>query len=204
MRPLRRAVAVAGWATLVAGVVGALRQRREAAAVRAGRLPPARSMTRLAAPREGWLAARVARWAPARPRTRAGRALAFAWASPVTAAGLLLAATSGGRPAWNREHGCLVFEGAHTGSARVLRLVGAGANAIGHVVVSTYDPSPPALLAHEAGHVRQAERLGVLLLPLYVWFAARYGYRQNPVERGAREAARRWWEHTRMVSSDDA
>ena len=38
-------------------------------------------------------------------------------------------------------------------------------------------------------HVRQAERLGPLLPLLYAWFSARYGYRENPLERGARAGA---------------
>ncbi|MBW3619343.1 MAG: hypothetical protein KY461_03800 [Actinobacteria bacterium] len=194
--PTSRVAAVA-WAavaaTLVAGVVGALRQRSEKRRTRSGELPRAGAAAVIVpASAEGPLARRLATWTPTAPTSTLGRVAATAWASPLTAVGLLLAATTGGRPRWDAEHGCLVVEGARTGSARLLRIVGAGANAMGHVVVSTYERTPPVVLAHEAGHVRQAERLGPLLFPIYVWSSARYGYRDNPIERGARAAARRW------------
>lgn len=182
-------------ATLAAGVVGAVRQRREKRGVRTGALPRAGAAAVILPPAgDGALARRLATWTPAEPRTAVGRVLTIAWASPLTAVGLLLGATTGGRPHWDAEHGCLVVEGAHAGSARLLRFVGAGANAMGHVVVSTYERTPAVVLAHEAGHVRQAERLGPLLFPVYLWCSARYGYRNNPIERGARAAARRWLE----------
>jgi hypothetical protein len=180
-------------ATLAAGAVGAVRQRWERHQVRTGamtRIGPAGQT--LAPAREGTLARHLAAWTPDRPGTAAGRVAATVWAAPLTAAGLLLAATTGGRARWVPEHGCLLVEGATGGSARFLRAVGAGANAIGHVVVSTYDEIPPLVLAHEAGHVRQAERLGPALFPVYLWSSARYGYRDNPIERGARAAAARW------------
>ncbi|MBW3657272.1 MAG: hypothetical protein KY457_01440 [Actinobacteria bacterium] len=184
---------VALTATLGAGLVGAIRQRREARRIRAGALPRAgAAAVILPSSPEGALARRLATWTPAAPTSALGRVAAMAWASPLTAVGLALGATTGGRARWDDEHGCLVIEGARAGSARLLRVVGAGANAMGHVVVSTYGRTPPVVLAHEAGHVRQAERLGPLLFPVYVWSAARYGYRDNPIERGARLAARRW------------
>jgi hypothetical protein len=58
------------------------------------------------------------------------------------------------------------------------------------VLCRTSQPSA-ALLDHEALHVRQAERLGPLLFPVYVWLNAVYGYRDHPLERGARLGARR-------------
>ncbi|MEX0705789.1 MAG: hypothetical protein WD041_04155, partial [Nitriliruptoraceae bacterium] len=48
-----------------------------------------------------------------------------------------------------------------------------------------------SLLAHEAVHVRQFERLGPLMVPVYLWLAARHGYRDHPLERAARLGARR-------------
>lgn len=202
-----RAAAVA-WgfltATLAAGVVGAVRQRREGGRVRAGELSRAgAAAVVLPTTAEGPLARRLATWTPSAPTSSLGRAAATAWASPLTAVGLLLAATTGGRRRWDEEHGCLVVEGAGGGSARLLRVVGAGANAMGHVVVSTYERTPPVVLAHEAGHVRQAERLGPLLFPIYLWSAARYGYRDNPIERGARAAARRWLDAQPRSAADD-
>lgn len=198
-RGAARRTATVGWvvltATLGAGLVGAVRQRREGRRVRAGELPRAgAAAVVLPSAAEGALARRLATWTPAAPTSPLARVAAIAWASPLTAAGLVLGATTGGRARWDEEHGCVVIEGARGGSARLLRVVGAGANAIGHVVVSTYDRTPPVVLAHEAGHVRQAERLGPLLFPIYLWSSARYGYRDNPIERGARLAARRWVE----------
>lgn len=196
-----------GWwfvvATVGAGLVGALRQAREA---RGRQAPPSVSvmarlpirnntiteMVRSAVCGGARVVDALAAWAPCAPRTLAGRTAARLWAAPLTLLGLVVGATSGGRPGWDPEHGCLVFRGAHTGSARLLAAVGASANAIGHVVVSRSDPIPPLLLAHEAGHVRQAERLGVALAPAYLWLSALYGYRNHPLERSARAAARRW------------
>lgn len=189
------AVSLGVTATLAAGVVGAVRQRAEAGRVRRGAMTRATAATHTLAPAsQGVLARRLATWTPPAPRTLPGRIAAMSWAAPLTAVGLVLASSTGGRPRWVPEHGCLVVEGARGGSARFLVAVGAGANAIGHVVVSTYDELPPLVLAHEAGHVRQAERLGPLLFPVYLWSSARYGYRDNPLEQGARAAARRWLE----------
>ena len=77
------------------------------------------------------------------------------------------------------------------GPSRVaLSAVGASANTVGLVVLSPGAAPDPVLLAHEAVHARQAERLGPLLLPLYVALSARFGYRDNPLERAARLGAR--------------
>lgn len=199
---LRTLAGVAVTATLAAGVVGAVRQRAEREQIRRGTRTRATAASLTVAPaRQGLLAAALADWTPQPPRSSAGRVAATVWASPLTAVGLALALTTGGRPRWVEEHGCVVFEGARGGSARFLRAVGAGANAIGHIVVSTYDDIPDLVLAHEAGHVRQAERLGPLLFPIYLWSSARYGYRDNPLERGARAAARRWARSRREATS---
>lgn len=168
-----------------AGAIGLVRQRREALSRRRGQPPP---VTR-AGGMTGGLADAVAHWLPEAPRTPTGRAAAAAWAGPATAIGVLIGLLGRGRPRWDPEFRCLIFEGVGGLPAVLLRGVGAGANAIGQVVISTYDPTSRALLAHEALHVRQAERLGPLLLPLYVLFGARYGYRRNPIERAARRAA---------------
>jgi hypothetical protein len=178
---------------LVAGVVGAVRRTRERAAVERGTAAPVGPATRIVpSSGQGRLARRVGNWAPRRPATAGGRVAAYLWASPATLVGAVVAVTTGGTARWDHEHGCAVVEGGGRGSAALLRALGFSANAIGHVVVSTRDRTSPVLLAHEAGHVRQAERLGPLLLPLYVWWWARYGYRDHPLERSAREAARRW------------
>ena len=52
--------------------------------------------------------------------------------------------------------------------------------------------SDPALIAHESCHWRQAERMGAPRWAItYLWYNLRYGYRDNPLEKEAREAGRR-------------
>lgn len=188
---VRRLLRVAAFATLVAGLVGVARQRIEATKVARGELPRASAAADVApAVAYGPLAVRLAEWVPAPPATPTARALAMAWASPLTIVGFGFAALSGRRPAWSPEHGCFVAEGIRGPSASALQLVGASANTVGHVVLSRQEPISPTLLAHEAVHVRQGERFGLLLFPLYVWLGARYGYRDHPLERAARRGAR--------------
>jgi hypothetical protein len=176
-------------ATLAAGLLGVVRQRREVGEVRRGVRP---RFTDPAVPVRGGgpLARRLATWVPGPPRTRPGRLVAAAWASPLTLVGLLMALAAGRRPVWSAAHRCWVVDGVRGPSGVALRTVGAEANAIGQVVLSRSGSSSPALLAHEAVHVRQAERLGPLLFPLYLWLGARYGYRDHPLERAARLGAR--------------
>jgi hypothetical protein len=188
----RGLVTALGVSTLVAGLVGVARQRDEAARVRRGQLRAATAAADVPPRRNaGRLGEAIATWDPARPTTRLGRLLAAVWAAPLTAVGLALAGSAGRRPRWDAEHGCLVVDGMRGPSAAALRAVGADANTIGQVVLSRHARTPPLLLAHEAVHVRQTERLGPLLLPTYVWLAARYGYRDHPLERSARAGARR-------------
>jgi hypothetical protein len=188
-RRLGTAVAVA---TLAAGLIGVVRQRVEADRARRGELRPASAAADLAPARApGALGARIAAWQPQRPTTTAGRIAAAVWASPLTVLGLALAALAGRRPRWDTTHACLVVDGIRGPSAVALRAVRADANTIGQVVLSRHDRTPDILLAHEAMHVRQTERLGPLLFPAYVWLGARYGYRDHPLERAARAGARR-------------
>jgi hypothetical protein len=104
--------------------------------------------------------------------------------------GVTLGALGGVRPRWDPTHGCLVVAGVRGPSGAALAAVGADANTIGQTVLSRRPDPSPVLLAHESAHVRQTERLGPFLLPVYVWLAARHGYRDHPLERAAREAAR--------------
>jgi hypothetical protein len=183
-------------ATLAAGVVGLVRQRTEAERVRRGELPPPATVVD-APPRRpyGPVARWLATWIPQRPHRPAGRLLAAVWASPLTLAGALVAFGSGRVPRWDPDLGCFVTRQVGGASRFALGKVGAQANAIGHVVLAVGDRPSPALLAHEAVHVRQAERLGPLLFPVYAWLGALHGYRDHPLERaarlGARQAARR-------------
>lgn len=110
------------------------------------------------------------------------------WAAPTTAVGMVLAALSGGRWQYRDDLGAVLVT---DGRNPLLRIGGMAAQGIGHVIV-VHRPSPgPRLLAHEAAHVRQAEVLGPATLPLYVWWLARHGYRDHPMERGARATAER-------------
>lgn len=179
-------------ATLAAGAVGAVRQRREKAAIGRGELAPASAAADIP-PRVtyGPLGARLSVWVPAPPRTTAGRYLCSAWAGPLTVVGLVLAVLAGRRPAWDADLRCFVVRDAGGPSRVALRAVGAHANTVGQIVIATQAAPSAALLAHEATHVRQAERLGPALFPVYVWLGARYGYRDNPLERAARLGARR-------------
>jgi hypothetical protein len=177
-------------ATIGAGLVGAVRQRREVAQVRRG-VRPRFTDGAPAADRDGRLVERLATWVPDAPRSLLGRAVAAIWAAPLTVVGLLMAAAAGRPPRWSAEHRCWIVEAVRGPSGVALRAVGAEANAIGQVVLSRSVTSTPALLAHEAVHVRQAERFGPLLFPLYLWLGARYGYRDHPLERAARLGARR-------------
>jgi hypothetical protein len=179
-------------AFLTAGVVAIVRQRREALAVRRGELPRASAAAALPPrrPQPAW-AERLAGWVPGRPETPLGRFATTVWSAPLTAIGLLLAALAGARPRWDAGLGCFVVRGAGGPSRLALGAVGASANTVGLVVLSPGATPDPVLLAHEAVHARQAERLGPLLLPAYVALSARFGYRDNPLERAARLGARR-------------
>lgn len=187
---IRRLGAALFWSTLTAGVVGVARQRREAVAVRRGELtrPSASADIELARPQPAW-AQRIELWVPERPRTPLGCVATRVWAAPLTLVGLVLSVLSGARPRWEDELGCFVVRGAGGLSRVALRAVGAHANTVGLVVLSRRSDPDPVLLAHEAVHVRQSERLGPLILPVYVWLAARFGYRDHPLERAARRGA---------------
>ena len=178
-------------ATIAVGIVGVVRQRTEAVAVRRGTLTPA-SATADVPPRrpQGALGAQLGSWVPQAPRTPAGRVAAAVWAGPLTIVGFGLAVLTGRRPRWDDQLGCFVARGVGGISAAALRSVGADANTIGQVVLSRRDDPPASLLAHESVHVRQTERLGPTMLVAYAWLAARYGYRDHPFERAARLGAR--------------
>jgi hypothetical protein len=190
-RPERLAWAVFV-ATLVAGIVGVVRQRREVAAVRRGDLVQASAAADVAPRRPaGRLGDRLATWVPPRPTTPVGRVAAALWAAPLTMVGFVVAGFSGRIPRWDAARGCFIARGVGGPSSRALQLVGADANTIGQVVLARNPEPPAALLDHEAVHVRQCERLGPIMIAGYPWLSARYGYRDHPLERAARTGARR-------------
>jgi len=132
--------------------------------------------------------AAFAEWVPGAPTSAATRALAYLWAAPLTAVGLLLGASAGVRPVV--RDGVVLFPGARGPAGALLRAQGYAATTLGHAVIATRDPSP-SLMAHELVHVRQAERFGALFAPLYGLLWAVYGYGRHPMERAARLGGRR-------------
>lgn len=130
--------------------------------------------------------ARLAAWTPTRPLSRAGRLAGYLWAAPLTAAGVLLGALSRTHP--EVREGVLLFTEARGLGGRMLRWRGFAAATLGHAVITANQPSE-RLLRHELVHVRQAERLGPVFVPLYLAGLLRYGYRRNPFERAAYAAA---------------
>ncbi|MBY5163206.1 hypothetical protein [Salsipaludibacter albus] len=189
----RRRTSSAAWTAasvllVVLGLVAARRRARELADERAGRLAPlGPDGGTEVPPAVRGVAARVCTWAPP-PLERGRRRMGLAWASPVTLVGLAMAVLGGGRPTWDDRIGAFVATGVSGPSGWALRQAGLGANTMGHAIVVRGDRASDRLLAHEAVHVRQFERLGVLMYPLYLWYAARYGYRENPLEIAARRA----------------
>lgn len=129
---------------------------------------------------------RLATWVPPRPATPRARVAAALWAAPMTLVGLIIGAGSGARP--RLRNGVILFAPARGLTGGVVRTRGYAASAFGHVIISLDDPTPD-LLAHELVHVRQAERFGAFMAPLYLALLARYGYRAHPMEMAARLGA---------------
>ena len=127
----------------------------------------------------------------------AARIAGYAWASPATALGLVVAGIAlacGGER--RSERGVLEVFGGRFASL-LARLPGVRhfeAVTLGHVVLADSRAALERQRAHERAHVRQFERWGVLLLPLYVTAAAvemlrgRHPHRDNLFERQARAA----------------
>jgi hypothetical protein len=121
----------------------------------------------------------------------------YAWASPATLLGLLGAAPAlllGARARVVRgvievSGGALAAFVARTPGLRLFEAI-----TLGHVVLADSGAALDRQRRHERAHVRQFERWGVLLLPLYLvasvreWFRGRHPYRDNAFEREARAA----------------
>ena len=110
------------------------------------------------------------------------------WAAPASLAGLLLTPFFASR---RRVDGVLLAEGA-AWPARLgwpFRAI-----TLGHVVLAI-DRLDEQTLRHELAHVRQYERLGLLMWPAYVlaslwaWRSGRRPYHDNRFERAARAHA---------------
>lgn len=133
-----------------------------------------------------------------RPGHTLRRWLAYAWASPTTALGLLGAfATfaSGGRLAI--VDGVLEAHGGIT--LRLLERIalvhgGVAALALGHVVLGRDTPALARTRRHERIHVRQCERWGPFFVPAYLlaggfaWLRGGHAYRDNWFEQQARQS----------------
>jgi hypothetical protein len=108
------------------------------------------------------------------------RALRYLWAAPATLLGLVALV-----PALPLRARVGVHSGAieASGGALLARLR--------HVILARDAGVLARWRAHEQLHVRQYERFGVLLIPLYLassawlWLRGRHAYRDNPFERAA-------------------
>lgn len=120
--------------------------------------------------------------------------IAYTWASPNTALGLLLGLTMltfGGRVHF--IDGVAEFHGGWVGNFFASRPSPFcfGAITIGHVILGTCHNELSALRAHEHVHVRQYERWGIFFLPAYalssLWEVCngRNGYWNNCFEKQA-------------------
>jgi hypothetical protein len=124
------------------------------------------------------------------------RALAYAWAAPCTALGLLLGAFAMMLGAHARRvRGVLEFTGGELAQivAALPRPVAFAGLTLGHVILGTTREVLDELREHEHVHVRQYERWGALFIPAYalssLWqlVRGRGFYSANHFEREARE-----------------
>jgi len=131
----------------------------------------------------------------------AWRLLAYGWAAPYSAVGLLLAwlaVAAGGW--WRVRAGALECGGGRIGRlvARLPPPLAFTAMTLGHVIIGVDGASLDASRSHEQVHVRQYERWGLLFLPAYVlsslyqWLRGRRPYRDNYFEREAFAQAAPW------------
>ncbi|MCM2253821.1 MAG: signal peptide prediction [Ramlibacter sp.] len=126
----------------------------------------------------------------------ASRALAYAWAGPCSALGLIfgLAALLAGADMQVRR-GALEFSGGRLGTLLARRPFGFCAITLGHVILGLDRRVLAAVRAHEHVHVRQYEQWGPFFIPAYLlaslWQLAsgRGAYRDNWFERRARAEA---------------
>jgi len=128
---------------------------------------------------------------------RARRIAAYAWASPNTLLGLLIAMI--GLPTGVRLRLVSGVVEVHGGLVtRLLRRMvpldgGASALTIGHVVLGVSEAALAVTRDHERVHVRQYERWGPLFIPAYfiasglALAGGRRPYRENAFEREAYE-----------------
>lgn len=173
------------------GLAAVLRQRREAVRTRAGALPPVGAAGHAPGEQDsGRVHDAVGGWQPTRPRTSTGRLAAALWAGPLTLLGMAVGLLGGVVPQWDAAHGAWVVRSVGGPARWFLRFQSANAATLGQVVVLRDATADDRLLAHEALHARQQERLGPLFAVAYPVASALWGYRRNPFEVAARAAAR--------------
>lgn len=122
------------------------------------------------------------------------RVLAYLWAFPTTALGLLFV------PESMFSGGVRLIDGVLEVDGRLVRWFlthctllrgGASAMTLGHVVLARSRKVHDATRNHERVHVRQCERWGPLFIPVYLtmsgilWFRGLRAYEDNPFEREA-------------------
>ncbi len=126
--------------------------------------------------------------------SRSARIARYAWASPYSLAGLLLAlAAILSGASLNLRDGTLEVAGGRIGTwvNRLPRSLRFYAITLGHVILGSSHDLLELNRAHERTHVRQYERWGVLFVPLYLLLSllqvlrGRDPYRGNTFEREA-------------------
>ena len=126
------------------------------------------------------------------------RLLKIAWASPCSAAGLIVALPLIAMGARARAEGGVVeiaFRPTPGHCGRVARKLHYRAITLGHVILAVTDAELASLRAHERVHVAQYERWGLLFFAAYplasLWqsLAGRDPYWDNPFEIEARKVA---------------
>jgi hypothetical protein len=112
--------------------------------------------------------------------------LGFAWTSPNTLLGLVIALFTFQLP--RLADGALIFDRAPRGLTALMPRLGRSAMTVGFVIVSAV-PVTGTLLAHERHHIRQYCAWGPMFIPVYLLLAIPYGYRRHPMEVAAQRAA---------------
>ncbi|MFT4744684.1 MAG: hypothetical protein ACI9OB_000401 [Nonlabens sp.] len=180
----------AALAAVMLGAGAVTRHRVEARSVKRGDRPPIGPDSVLDDDtRPHTLHRAIAGWQPSRPHSRLGQVLAAVWSSPLTCAGVTMAALGGQLPTVRRDAGCLVAVNLRGPAGAFLAGQGAAAATLGQLVIVRAPAVRTRLLAHEVVHVRQQERLGPLFALAYPLAQLRWGYRANPFEIAARRGA---------------
>ncbi|MCZ6534375.1 MAG: hypothetical protein V3U95_00235 [Dehalococcoidia bacterium] len=110
----------------------------------------------------------------------------FLWSLPVTLVGIAAVLLS--LPSLRLKEGMVICRSNRGLAYLLLTRRGFAAITLGRILIVTKDLSLH-LWHHEVEHARQAQRWGVLFIPLYLVNQARYGYRSNPFEVAARRVA---------------